>query len=69
MPAISRNFMPLGATGTAQVSIAVAPGALVAPTNLTGQAGRSSVTLNWTDNSTNQTGFYIERAPSGTTKP
>ncbi|PYV23598.1 MAG: cellulase [Acidobacteria bacterium] len=56
-----------GATGTAQVSITVAPGALVAPTNLTGQAGRSSVTLNWTDNSTNQTGFYIERAPSGTT--
>ena len=39
----------------------------LAPTNLTGQAGRSSVTLNWTDNSTNQTGFYIERAPSGTT--
>src|SRR5256885_696176 len=45
-----------GATGTAQVSITVAPGALVAPTNLTGQAGRGSVTLNWTDNSTNQTG-------------
>jgi PKD repeat protein len=56
-----------GATGTAQVAITVTPGALTAPTNLTGQAGRGSVTLNWTDNSTNQTGFYIERAPSGTT--
>jgi len=55
-----------GATGAAQVSIIVAPGALIAPTNLTGQAGRGSVTLNWTDNSTNQTGFYIERGPSGT---
>ncbi len=23
------------------------------------------MTLNWTDNSSNETGFYIERAPSG----
>ncbi len=56
-----------GATGTAQVSITVTPGALTAPTNLTGTAGRGSVTLSWTDNSTSQTGSYIERAPSGTT--
>jgi len=56
-----------GATGTAQVSITVTPGALTAPSNLTGSAGRGSVTLNWTDNSSSETGFYIERAPSGTT--
>jgi PKD repeat protein len=56
-----------GATGTAQVAITVTPGALTAPTSLTATAGRGSVTLNWTDNSTSQTGFYIERAPSGTT--
>ncbi|HEV2495534.1 MAG TPA: PKD domain-containing protein [Terriglobia bacterium] len=56
-----------GATGTAQVAITVTPGSLTAPTNLTGTAGRGSVTLKWTDNSTNQSGFYIERAPSGTT--
>jgi len=56
-----------GATGTAQVAITVTPAALVAPTNLTGTAGRGSVTLKWGYSGTNQTGFYIERAPSGTT--
>jgi len=56
-----------GATGTAQVAITTTANPLVAPTNLTGSAGRGSVTLKWTDSSTNQTGFYIERAPSGTT--
>jgi len=56
-----------GATGTAQVAITTTASLLVAPTNLTGTAGRGSVTLKWTDNSTYQTGFYIERAPSGTT--
>ena len=38
-----------------------------APSGLAGSAGRGSVTLNWVDNSSNETGFYIERAPSGTT--
>ena len=56
-----------GATATAQVTITTTANPLVAPTNLTGSAGRGSVTLKWTDNSTYQTGFYIERAPSGTT--
>jgi PKD repeat protein len=54
-----------GAIGTAQVPITANSNPLVAPTNLTGTAGRGSVTLKWTDNSTYQTGFYIERAPSG----
>ena len=55
-----------GATGTASVAISATANPLVAPTNLTGSAGRGSVTLKWTDNSTYQTGFYIERAPSAT---
>jgi PKD repeat protein len=56
-----------GATGTAQVTITVSPNPNVinAPGNLSGSAGKSSATLSWTDNSTNETGFYIERAPSG----
>jgi hypothetical protein len=37
-----------------------------APSNLVATANsRSQITLTWTDNSTNETGFYIERAPSG----
>ena len=57
-----------GATGTAQVAItaSVDPNQLSAPSGLTGKAGRGSVILNWTDNSTNESGFYVERAPSGT---
>ena len=55
------------ATSTAQVAISATGNPLVAPTNLSGSASRGSVTLKWTDDSTYQTGFYIERAPSGTT--
>jgi PKD repeat protein len=56
-----------GASSTAQVAIGVNPdpNVLNAPSNLTGTAAKGSATLNWTDNSTNETGFYIERAPSG----
>jgi PKD repeat protein len=56
-----------GATGTSQVAITVSPNPSVlnAPTNLTGDAGKGSATLAWTDNSTNEIGFYVERAPSG----
>jgi hypothetical protein len=38
-----------------------------APSGLTGSAGKGSATLSWKDNSTNETGFHIERAPSGST--
>ena len=56
----------LGATGTATVSITVNPNPVPnAPSNLTGTGGRGTVTLKWTDNSNNETGFYVERAPSG----
>ncbi len=59
----------LGAKSTAQVAITVSPDPtlVAAPSGLTGSAGRGSVTLKWTDNSNNETGFYIERAPSGST--
>jgi PKD repeat protein len=60
----------LGATATAPVGITVSPApppAINAPSNLTGSAGRGSATLNWKDNSNNETGFRIERALSGST--
>jgi len=56
-----------GAKGTAALAITVnAPPVLNAPSNLSGSAGRGSVALKWSDNSRNETGFYIERALSGT---
>jgi regulation of enolase protein 1 (concanavalin A-like superfamily) len=43
------------------------PAPPAAPTNLTAVANSDSqVTLSWTDNSTNETGFYIERSRDGT---
>ena len=54
-----------GATGTTTIAITVNPGATppAAPSNLSGSAGSNRlVTLNWTDNSSNETGFYVERA-------
>jgi PKD repeat protein len=59
-----------GATATASASITVTsnPGVPNAPGNLTGSSGKGSATLTWKDNSNNETGFYIERAPSGSTK-
>jgi len=53
------------ATGTTPIAITVNPGATVpvAPSNLTGSVGGNRlVTLNWTDNSSNEQGFYVERA-------
>jgi hypothetical protein len=40
--------------------------ALNAPTNLSGSSRNRIVTLNWEDNSSNETDFFIERAPKGT---
>ena len=57
-----------GATGSTQVTIqaTVDPNILNAPGNLTGSASSRTVTLRWSDNSTNEEGFYIERAPKST---
>jgi PKD repeat protein len=56
-----------GATGTTSVAINVTtnPNIVNAPTSLTGKGGRGAATLSWHDNSNNETGFYIERAPAG----
>ena len=54
-----------GATGTTTNAITVTPGATApaAPSNLSGSVDPDRlVTLNWTDNSSNETGFYVERA-------
>ena len=56
-----------GATGTATVPITVspAPAPPTAPSNLTASASGRTVTVRWTDRSSNESGFYVERAPKG----
>jgi PKD repeat protein len=56
-----------GATGTSSVGITVStnPNVINAPSNLSGKGAKGSATLSWIDNANNETGFYIERAPSG----
>ena len=59
----------LGATGTKNVTISATAdaNAIDAPSGLTASAPRrGTVTLRWTDNSSNEQGFYVERAPSST---
>jgi PKD repeat protein len=54
-----------GATGTTTIPITVNPGptAPAAPSNLTASVGANRlVTLTWSDNASNETGFYVERA-------
>jgi PKD repeat protein len=54
-----------GATNSATVAIDVSPGATApaATTNLTASVGSNRmVTLRWTDTSSNESGFYVERA-------
>ena len=53
-----------GASGTATVAISVtpAPAPPATPTNLTASASNRTVTLRWTDASSNEGGFYVERA-------
>jgi PKD repeat protein len=59
-----------GATGTATVPITATsdPNVINAPSGLTASAPRKGgVAMKWTDNSANEQGFYVERAPSGST--
>jgi PKD repeat protein len=54
-----------GATGTAALAITVtaAPSPPAAPSNLAASVDTGRVvTLRWTDNASNETGFYVERA-------
>jgi hypothetical protein len=57
-----------GATSTSSVTITTTtdPNAINAPTNLTAHVASRTVTLQWVDQSTNEEGFSIERAPFGT---
>src|SRR6202043_1277024 len=57
----------LNATSAATANITASPVVVNAPSGLTASASSGTVTLKWADNSSNESGFYIERAPSGTT--
>jgi PKD repeat protein len=56
-----------GATGTMSIPISVTadPNIIAAPSSLTAKGAKGSATLSWHDNSNNESGFYIEQAPSG----
>jgi len=50
------------------ISATTDPNVIAAPASLTAGVSRSgAVTLTWADKSSNETGFYVERAPSGST--
>jgi C1A family cysteine protease len=52
-----------GAQGAATVKITVAdPNVVNAPSGLAASASSKVVTLRWTDNASNESGFYVERA-------
>jgi len=57
-----------GATNSTALSITVnlPPTTVNAPSNLTGTVSGKKVILQWTDNSNNETYFYVERAPAAT---
>jgi PKD repeat protein len=60
----------LGASASVSKSItATAPPVTTvnAPTNFYASTAKGKVSLRWADNSTNENGFYLERAPSGGT--
>jgi hypothetical protein len=59
---ITLLVLPAGTMGAPPVTIEVNP-----PSNLSDAAGKGSAKLAWSDNSINETGFSIERAPSGST--
>jgi len=52
------------ASATTGVTATTDPDAIAAPSNLTGDGLRSVAYLAWKDNSNNEQGFHIERAPA-----
>lgn len=57
-----------GASSSTSKTVTVNPNPSVinAPSNLSASSKKGVLTLRWTDNSNNETGFEIQRAPSGT---
>jgi hypothetical protein len=53
------------ASATAAINATADPDTIAAPSNLTGTGTKGAVTLGWKDNSSNEQGFRIERAPDG----
>ena len=53
------------ASATTSITATTDPNVIKAPSGLTAAANREVVTLHWKDNSSNETGFHIERAASG----
>ncbi|CBE68342.1 MAG: PKD domain-containing protein [Candidatus Methylomirabilis oxygeniifera] len=63
---VTDNREATGSTST-DITATSDPNAINAPSGLTASALRKqAVTLRWTDNSSNEQGFYVERAPTGT---
>lgn len=61
------HTMAISIAGEITIAIATAPGAQApsAPTALSAMGASSQVDLSWTDNSSDETGFRVERADSG----
>lgn len=53
--------------GALALQVGAPPGAPAAPSGLTAAGGNAVVDLSWTDNSSDETGFKLERSPDGTT--
>ncbi|MEO8128061.1 MAG: glycoside hydrolase family 44 protein [Bryobacteraceae bacterium] len=51
---------------TSKTIVVTAPAVPAVPGNLTGSGGSGFALLTWTDSSSNEAGFYVERAPNGT---
>ena len=54
-----------GAVGSTSVSITATAVTIAAPSGLSASVSGSTVTLRWTDNANNESGYYVERAPKG----
>jgi PKD repeat protein len=54
-----------GAVGSTSVTITATAVTIAAPSGLSASVSGRTVTLGWTDNANNESGYYVERAPKG----